>query len=268
MSLDDGRDFRNAPDGFRVAVGDDGIAVLTIDRPDKRNALTIDMWRSLPELMSDLAGVPGLRVLLLTGAGTTFSAGADIAELAAAYDEPARARAYHEANVAAENAVATFPRPTVAVVRGSCVGGGCQLAVACDVRIAGESARLGITPAKLGIVYPVEPTLRLVRLIGAARAKYLLYTADLVSAAKAAGLGLVEEVVPDDELDKRALELARTIAARSTQTIGAVKAVIKAQVAGLDPNMELAPWQRNNDDAREGLAAFLENRPPGFAEPD
>jgi enoyl-CoA hydratase/carnithine racemase len=266
MSLTDGRDARPAPDGFRIALGEDGIAVLTIDRPDKRNALTLGMWEALPELLADLAGVPGLRALLVTGAGETFSAGADIAELAQVYEEAARARAYHEANVAAEGAMAAFPMPTVAVVRGSCVGGGCQLAIACDVRLAADSARLGITPARLGIVYPSDPTLRLVRLVGVARAKYLLFTAELVSAARAYEFGLVDEVVPDADLDKRALEFAGTIVSRSPQTIGAVKAVIEAHLTGRDPDIELTPWQRATDDVREGLAAFLENRAPNFGE--
>lgn len=268
MSLSDGRVERPAPDGFRVSLGDDGIAVLTVDRPEKRNALTLGMWEALPELLADLADTPGLRVLLVGGAGESFSAGADIAELAQVYEEPARARAYHEANVAAEGAMAAFPLPTVAAVRGSCVGGGCQLAIACDVRLAAEGARFGITPARLGIVYPSEPTLRLVRLVGVARAKYLLFSAELVSAARAYEFGLVDEVVPDADLDKRALEFARTIVSRSPQSIGALKAVIEAHIIGRDPDIELAPWQRAIDDVREGLAAFLENREPRFGDTD
>jgi enoyl-CoA hydratase/carnithine racemase len=266
MGLLDGRAGRDAPDGFRVGVGDDGVAVLVLDRAAKRNALTAAMWQSLPEVLADLATVPGVRVLLVTGAGAHFSAGADIDDLHEAYADPGGVHAYHSMNVAAEAALATSPIPTVAVVRGACVGGGCQLAVACDLRIAADTARFGVTPAKLGVVYPAEPTLRLARLVGPARAKYLLYTADLVDAARAVQFGLVEEVVPDAELDDRALALGRTVATRSPQSVGAVKAVIGADDEGRDPAMALAAWQHRADDVREGIEAFRAGRNPRFAD--
>ncbi|MGC9665828.1 enoyl-CoA hydratase/isomerase family protein [Planosporangium sp. 12N6] len=267
-SFSDGRSaVEPAVDGFRVAVGDDGVAVLLIDRPAKRNALTLAMWRALPALLAGLADDPRVRVLLLSGVGDTFSAGADIAELSEVYGDPDRADAYHATNVAAEEALAAFPRPTIAAISGSCVGGGCQLAVACDLRLAGSGARLGITPAKLGVVYPAVPTTRLVRLLGPARAKYLLFSADLVTAAQAAEFGLVDEVVPDGQLEDRALAFARTIAGRSPQTLGAVKAVVDAVVAGGDPQAAIAPWERRSryaPDVPEGLAAFVQRRPPVF----
>jgi enoyl-CoA hydratase/carnithine racemase len=256
-----------AVEGLRLAVGDDGVAVLTVDRPAKRNAITFAMWQGLPALLAALASDPRVRVLLFTGAGGNFSAGADIAELLEAYGDPVRADAYHATNVAAEEALAGFPHPTIAVVRGACVGGGCQLAVACDLRVAGAGARLGLTPAKLGVVYPAVPTTRLVRLVGPARAKYLLFSADLVRAEQALALGLVDEVVPDGELADRALGLARTIAARSPQTVGAVKDVVNAVAAGGDPHAAIEPWERASrhaPDVREGLAAFVERRPPVF----
>lgn len=253
--------------GLRAAVGDDGVAVLTIDRPAKRNAFTLDMWAAVPAVLTTLAADPRVRVLLVTGAGDTFSAGADIGELLTVYADPARADAYHLTNVAAEEALAAFPRPTVAVIRGTAVGGGCQFALACDLRLAAAGARLGLTPAKLGVVYPAVPTTRLVRLVGPARAKYLLYTADLVTAARAEVLGLVDEVVPDDDLDRRAAELAGTVASRSPQTLGAVKSVVDAVAAGDDPAAAVEPWERASrhaPDVREGLAAFVERRPPVF----
>jgi enoyl-CoA hydratase/carnithine racemase len=259
-------------DGLRLAVGDDGVAVLTIDRPARRNALTLAMWAGLPGILTGLADDSRVRVLLVTGAGDTFSAGADIGELLEIYADPDRADAYHATNVAAEEALAGFPRPTVAVIRGTAVGGGCQLAVACDLRLAGSSARLGITPAKLGVVYPAVPTTRLVRLVGPARARYLLYSADLVTAERAVTLGLVDEVVADGGsadggLADRALGLARTIASRSPQTLGAVKAVVEAVTAGGDPQRAIEPWERASrhaPDVREGLAAFVERRSPHF----
>lgn len=254
-------------DGLRVGVGENGVAVLTIDRPARRNALTLAMWSALPGLLAGLAADPGVRVLVLTGAGDTFSAGADITELRDVYADPARADRYHATNVAAEEALAAFPRPTIAAIRGACVGGGCQLAVACDLRLAGAGARLGITPARLGVVYPAGPTARLVRLVGPARAKYLLYTADLVPAERAAAFGLVDEVVGDDVLAARTDELARTIAQRSPLTLGAAKDVVDAVAAGADAGAAAGVWERRSRqarDAREGLAAFVEGRPPRF----
>lgn len=259
--------------GLGLVLGDDGVAVLTIDRPGKRNALTRAMWAALPELLRRLAEEPALRVLLVTGAGGDFSAGADIGELSAIYAEPGAAAAFHAVNVLAEEALAAFPHPTVAVLRGACVGGGCQLAVACDLRFASSDARLGITPAKLGIVYPAAPTVRLVRLLGPARAKYLLYSGELVTAATALEYGLVEVV--DDAVETRALAFARTLAARSGQTQGAVKAVVAAELAGGDPQAAVAAWEKASrgggadgggaaSDAVEGLAAFLERRQPRF----
>ncbi|MBV2151577.1 enoyl-CoA hydratase/isomerase family protein [Kitasatospora sp. SUK 42] len=252
-------------DGLNAHVGTDGVAVLEFDRPHRRNAVTLAVWQALPKVLRQLAEQEGVRALLLTGAGNTFSAGADIAELAEVYGDPQRADAYHAINVAAEEALAAFPHPTIAVVHGACVGGGCQLAVACDLRFVAEDARLGITPAKLGVVYPAVPTLRLARLVGPARAKYLLFSGELVAGRDALPLGLAERVLPDAELDAAALEFARLLTTRSTQTIGAVKAALAAPPEHAAEALE--PWERRSreaSDVHEGLAAFLEGRPPRF----
>ncbi|MBV6697638.1 enoyl-CoA hydratase/isomerase family protein [Kitasatospora aureofaciens] len=252
-------------DGLHAHVGEDGVAVLEFARPHRRNAVTLEIWQALPKVLQLLAEHEGVRALLLTGAGGTFSAGADIAELAEVYGDPDRADAYHAVNVAAEEALAAFPHPTIAAVRGACVGGGCQLAVACDLRFVAEDARLGITPAKLGVVYPAVPTLRLARLVGPARAKYLLFSGELVTGRDALPLGLAERVLPDPELDAAALEFARVLTGRSTQTIGAVKAALA--VPPERAAEALAPWERRSresGDVREGLAAFLEGRSPRF----
>jgi enoyl-CoA hydratase/carnithine racemase len=256
-----------ATEGLKVTVGDDGIAVLTLDRPAKRNAMTLAMWAAIPDLLARLAAEPRVRVLLVSGAGETFSAGADITELREVYADPHRADAYHATNVAAEEALAGFPHPTIAVVRGACVGGGCQLAIACDLRIAEPKARFGIPPARLGVVYPAVPTARLVRLVGPARAKFLLFTAELVSAERALTYGLVDDVVPADDLEQRALQLGAAIAGHSRQTLGAAKAVADAVADGDDAQEAVEPWERASrhaPDVREGLASFVERRPPRF----
>lgn len=255
---------RDAPEGFTVAIGPDGVGVLTIDRPTKRNALTLAMWAALPDL---LAGLRGVRALLVTGAGTVFSAGADVAELRDIYADPDQAGVFHETNVAAEAALASVAYPTIAVVRGACVGGGCQLALACDLRIAARTARFGITPAKLGVVYPATPTARLTRIVGPARAKYLLFSADLIDADRALTFGLVEEVVEPEDLVARSVALGATIASRSRQSLGAAKVVIDAVSTGTDDDAAIAPYlraARERPDVTEGLTAFIEGRPARF----
>lgn len=239
-----------------------GVGTITIDRPGKRNAMSADMWRALPGLLDRLAAHPGVRVLVLTGAGGDFCAGADISELA----DINRHDGAH-LSTAAEEALAAFPKPSLAAIEGFCVGGGCQLAAACDLRFATEGARFGITPAKLGIVYPAAATVRLVRLVGPAAAKYLLYSADLVGAGHALRVGLVDEVVPADGLRARVSAFTETLASRSLLTQRATKEIVDAIAAGHPVEDLVRGWQEEaaaGGDVTEGVAAFLERRTPAF----
>ncbi|MEW1724622.1 enoyl-CoA hydratase/isomerase family protein [Streptomyces sp. NPDC093109] len=238
----------------------DGIATVVIHHPAKRNAMTVPMWRELPALLGRLAADPAVRVLVLTGAGDTFCAGADIASLRgpdSREDPPALA-------VRAEEALAAFPRPTIAAVRGYCVGGGCQLAAACDLRFTEEGARFGVTPARLGIVYPEPSTRRLVSLVGPATAKYLLFSAELIDAERALRTGLVDEVLPAGELDKRVPEFARVLGTRSALTQEAAKEFVAGRT---DRGAYWAERARAGGDTAEGVAAFLEGRAPVFDRP-
>jgi enoyl-CoA hydratase/carnithine racemase len=240
------------------------VATLWLNRPDKRNAITVEMWEALARECASLAADRNVRVLVLRGAGEHFSAGADIAELGKA--DPTAHRA---ANQAAEDGLASFPTPTIAVLRGSCVGGGAGLAVACDLRLADDSIRLGITPARLGIAYPPFALERVVRLIGPSAAKHLLFSAELIDARRALRIGLVDEVHPPDELDARVDTLADVLAAeRSMLTQLAAKEMIDAvTVTGrIDAALEerWATESARSPDAAEGIAAFLERREPRF----
>jgi enoyl-CoA hydratase/carnithine racemase len=249
--------------------GGTGVVTVTIHHPEKRNAMTPRMWRRLPALLEDLAADPGVRVLVLTGAEGTFCAGADIGSLrgTGAAGSPAlscgTAGERQAMAVAAEEALANFPKPTLAAVRGHCVGGGCQLAAACDLRFAAEDALFGITPAKLGIVYAASSTERLVRLVGPATAKYLLFSGELIGAQRALRTGLVDEVHPADELDQRVTSFARTLTRRSALT----QAAAKDFADGRTGPARRTHWQREAaacGEAAEGVAAFLERRPPRF----
>lgn len=238
----------------------DGVATVVISHPAKRNAMTAAMWRALPELLPGLAADPAVRVLVLTGAGATFCAGADISSLTAGQgqgeDEDPQALA-----LAAEEALAAFPKPTLAAIRGFCVGGGSQLAAACDLRFAEEGASFGVTPAKLGIVYLASSTRRLTRLVGPAAAKYLLFSAELIDADRALRTGFLDELLPAGELDKRVAEFTRVLVSRSQLTQAAAKEFVDGRT---DRDGYWAAQAAGSGDTAEGVAAFLERRTPVF----
>ncbi|MFI6729453.1 enoyl-CoA hydratase-related protein [Streptomyces sp. R-74717] len=232
-----------------------GVATVVISNPAKRNAMTAAMWSTLPGLLERLAADSAVRVLVLTGAGDTFCAGADISSLRDPAGGP------QALAVAAEEALAAFPGPTLAAVRGYCVGGGSQLAAACDLRFAEEGASFGVTPAKLGVVYAASSTRRLVALIGPAATKHLLFSGELIDTARALRTGLVDEVLPAGELDKRVDSYVRTLAARSRLTQAAAKEFATGRE---DRDAYWAEQARRSGDTAEGVAAFLERRAPRF----
>ncbi|MCT7353190.1 enoyl-CoA hydratase-related protein [Streptomyces sp. 15-116A] len=233
----------------------DSVATVVISHPAKRNAMTAAMWAALPPLLAGLADDPGVRVLVLTGEGGTFCAGADISTLRESAFEAQRLA------VAAEEALAAFPKPTLAAIRGHCVGGGAQLAAACDLRFAEQDALFGVTPAKLGIVYPASSTRRLVSLVGPATAKYLLFSGELIDTERALRTGLVDEVLPAGELDKRVAEFTRVLASRSQLTQAAAKEFADGRT---DRDAHWTEQARTGTDTAEGVAAFLERRTPRF----
>ena len=234
------------------------VATVVIRNPGRRNAMTLAMWRQLPVLLDQLEAEPAVRVLVLTGADGTFCAGADLGDL----DEQLSTGDAGIA-VAAEERLAAFAKPTVAAVRGACVGGGCQLAVACDLRIAADDAKFGVPPARLGLVYPAPTTRRLARLVGPASAKHLLFTSELIDAARALRIGLTDEVLPGDDLAARIDQLTATIVARSQLSVTAAKEIID----GRADDARVGWWYeqvRASGEAREGVTAFHERRLPRF----
>ncbi|CAM5553209.1 enoyl-CoA hydratase/isomerase family protein [Streptomyces aurantiogriseus] len=233
----------------------DAVATVVLHHPAKRNAMTAAMWRALPPLLDKLAADPAVRALVLTGAGGTFCAGADISTLRGSPDET------QQLAVRAEEALAAFPKPTLAAVKGHCVGGGAQLAAACDLRFAEEGALFGVTPAKLGIVYPSSATRRLVALVGPATAKYLLFSGELIDTERALRTGLVDEVLPADGLDERVAEFTRVLVSRSQLTQAAAKEFADGRT---DRDTHWAAQARGSGDTAEGVAAFLDGREPRF----
>ncbi|MFD3544316.1 enoyl-CoA hydratase/isomerase family protein [Streptomyces sp. NPDC058655] len=232
----------------------EGVATVVISHPAKRNAMTAAMWRALPGLLADLEADPAVRALVLTGAGPTFCAGADISSLTGGEDPQALA-------VAAEEALAAFPKPTLAAIRGFCVGGGSQLAAACDLRFAEEGASFGVTPAKLGIVYPASSTRRLSSVVGPAWAKYLLFSAELIDAEQALRAGFLNELLPAGRLDGRVADFTRILTSRSRLTQAAAKEFADGRT---DRDAHWAAQADGSGDTAEGVAAFLGRRAPEF----
>lgn len=246
-----------------VVTRDGPIATLWLNRPEKRNAVTKAMWEGIASTCSDLAADGTVRVLVVRGAGEHFCAGADIGEL-----ELSDAT-YGRANAAAEHALGAFPKPTIAFVRGSCVGGGAQIAIACDLRIADTTARFGITPARLGIVYPAFGVDRAVRLLGPSATKHLLFSAELIDHERALRIGLVDEVHEPEAAAER-LDVFVTLLAteRSLLTQESSKAMVDECVrTGEISRVTEARWGAElaaSGDPAEGVAAFFERRAPRF----
>lgn len=242
---------------------DGAVARLLIDRADKRNAFTIAMWRLLPELLAQASADADCRVLVVKSAsGGAFCAGADIAELLANKDDASWRAENQKAINRAQYELARFRLPTVAMVEGDCVGGGCGIALACDMRIAAPGARFGITPAKLGLVYPLHDVKLLVDLVGPGQARRMLYTGMLLDAEEARAVGLVEELA-----DREDALVAQLLAASpfSTQAIKVfVRKVLDGQVADDGESLHVFASAFEGPDFREGTRAFVEKRKPVF----
>ena len=247
----------------------EGIATLTLNRPEARNALDMAMRDALEAELRRLEADPGVRVLVLTGAGGHFCAGGDVKAMQAGRPSAAQGRERVEAMNRAVLALARFRAPTIAMVDGFAVGAGCNLALACDLVVAADRARLGEVFARIGLVPDAGGTYLLPRRVGLARAKELVFTAEIVDAAEAERIGLVNRVVPATELLPRTLALARRIADGPPRALALAKALLDRSL-DLDLETSLA-WEAmaqgtmiDSEDHREGLAAFLERRAPRF----
>ena len=250
----------------------DRAVFVTLNRPAAANALSRALVAELTRLFGDLAGEiaagADLRVLVLTGAGDkAFSAGADLKERRTWTLDDTRVF-LGEIN-ALMNALAAFPRPTIAMVNGVAFGGGLELALACDIRIAGESAEMGLTEVRLGIIPGAGGTQRLARVAGVAAAKELILTGRRIGATRARELGIVSEVVPLAELPAAAVRWAAEIAAAAPLALGAAKRAVEEGISrSLGDRLKIERDRYEEvlvtDDRNEGLAAFIEKRPPAY----
>lgn len=246
-------------------------AILTINREAQRNSVSFEMWEAFPEYIKELDADPAVRVVVLTGAGDkAFASGADISEFYSRRTGRDAAALYHRAVEATMASLEAASKPVIAMVNGFAIGGGCELAVACDLRIAAESASFGIPSAKLGLVISFSDTKRLVDLVGPAVAKEMLMTGRRLSAREALGFGLVNQVVPDPSLRQATLDIAAAIAGNAPYSVASAKAMVNqcrhdpglSAIAAEDADRPLRCYE--TEDFREGVQAFLEKRPPRF----
>src|SRR5262245_66423603 len=247
----------------------DGIATLTLNRPEARNALDMAMRRELAAALLRLAEDPEVRVLVVRGAGEHFSAGGDVKLMRDNQMTAAEGQSRVEAINRAVALLARFRAPTIAMVDGAAAGAGCNLALACDLVVASDRARFGELFARIGLIPDAGGTYFLPRRVGPARAKELVFTADIIDAREAERIGLINRVVPVADLERDTLALARRVADGPPQVLAAAKALLD-RAPGLDLESALH-WEALTQgamiaaaDHREGLRSFFEKRPPRF----
>lgn len=243
------------------------VALITINRPDKLNALNIKTREEMADALDELRSDQEVRVVVMTGAGDkSFVAGADINEFAGR-------TAVQQRSVMKARSIFTaaedFPKPLIAMINGFCLGGGCELALSCDIRTASDKARFGQPEINLGIIPGGGGTQRLTRLIGEGKAMQMILTGDLIDAEEAHRLGLVNEVYPHAELEAKTMGLANKIAEKSPVALSMAKTAVKAAARtnlreGLDQEIDLFALCFSSEDKEEGVRAFLEKRKPEF----
>lgn len=249
---------------------EDGVGRLVFNNPERRNAVSLEMWEAAERALDAFADDPTVRVVVLSGAGgKAFVSGADISKFESERSGPDATAHYNATTARLYDKLEALEKPTIAEIRGSCVGGGTALALCCDLRICGESSRFGVPAAKLGVGYGFEGLKRLVDIVGPAFAKEIFFTGRLFSAAEAQQMGLVNRVLADEEVETYVADYARTITENAPLTVTSVKVIVGEVVK--DPQArDLARCEALVDacfasqDYVEGRQAFLEKRKPRF----
>ncbi|MCG8546350.1 MAG: enoyl-CoA hydratase [Alphaproteobacteria bacterium] len=254
-----------------IAEKDGAIGWITFNNPAKHNAVSQEMWEGLADAVERFNADDDVRVIILKGAGEkAFVAGADISKFEDERGSEEAIKAYADSVTRGYDTLMASPKPTIAMIRGYCIGGGTGIAVCCDLRICAENAQLGIPAAKLGLGYSYFHIRKLVDLVGPSKAKEIFYTARRFSAAEAAEMGLANRVVSDGELEQYARDYAETIAGNAPLTVGSVKAIVgeimkDPEAQDLDLCERLYNQCFDSEDYVEGRRAFMEKRKPNFA---
>ena len=249
---------------------DNGVGWMILNNPERHNAISLEMWDAALEIMADFAADPAVRVMVITGAGSkAFASGADISKFKDERQEAQAVEHYQATTQKAYAAIQAMRIPTIAMIRGYCIGGGTAVAVCCDIRICTDSAKFGIPAAKLGLGYGLQRAIPLVDLVGPAFAKEMFFTGRQFDAREAAKMGLVNRVVADDQLDATVHEMARGIAENAPLTLRCAKLVVGEALKD-SQQRDVAATERavaacfNSSDYKEGQAAFMEKRKPRF----
>jgi enoyl-CoA hydratase len=247
-----------------------GVGVITFNNPEKRNAMSLEMWEGLGSALIELRDDPDVRVVILVGAGDkAFVSGADISQFEQTRHNAAASEAYSKRSEAQRALLADYPKPTIACIRGFCLGGGMQVAMLADIRIASDTSQFGIPAARLGIAYGYDGLRNLVSLVGPSWARLIMYTGMRIDAAEALRIGLVERVLPDTELWGATMEIARTISGNAPLAIKAAKITIAEVLKDesrrdIDAIRKIGVACMDSEDFREGRTAFMEKRKPQF----
>src|SRR5262245_19214190 len=257
-------------DGKILQSVSDGVGIITFNNPEKRNAMSLDMWEGLGHALIELRDDPDVRVVVLVGAGDrAFVSGADISQFEKTRHNAEASEEYSRRSARQRALLAAYPKPTIACIRGFCLGGGMQVAMLADIRLAAQTSQFGIPAARLGIAYGYDGLRHLVSLVGPSWARLIMYTGMRIDAAEALRIGLVDRVLPDGELWDATMDVARTISGNAPLAIQAAKITI-AQVLK-DPDkrdMEAIKAIGNacmdSEDFKEGRTAFMEKRKPRF----
>jgi enoyl-CoA hydratase len=257
-------------DGKILKTISDGVGVITFNNPEKRNAMSLDMWEGLGQALIELRDDADVRVVILVGAGDkAFVSGADISQFEKTRHNAEASEEYSKKSAAQRALLADYPKPIIACIRGFCLGGGMQVAMAADIRIASDNSQFGIPAAKLGIAYGYDGLRHLVSLVGPSWARLIMYTGMRIESAEALRIGLVERVVPDTELWDATMDIARTISGNAPLAIQAAKITI-AQVLkdpdkrDMDAIKAIGTVCMDSEDFREGRRAFMDKRKPKF----
>jgi enoyl-CoA hydratase len=248
----------------------DGVGVVTFNNPEKRNAMSLEMWEGFGQALIELRDNPEVRVVILTGAGDkAFVSGADISQFEKSRHNAEASEEYSRKSAAQRALLADYPKPTIACIRGYCLGGGMQVAMLADIRIAADDSQFGIPAAKLGIAYGYDGLRNLVSLVGPSWARLLMYTGMRIDSKEALRIGLIDRVIPTDELLGETMELATTIATNAPLAVKAAKVTI-VQVLKDPGDRDMNSIKQigidcmNSEDFREGRQAFMEKRKPQF----
>ncbi len=253
-----------------IAEKEGAIGWITFNNPARHNAVSMVMWEALLDIATDFGSDPAIRVVVVKGAGEkAFVSGADISEFEEKRSSPETTRRYNETSHQATVALTSLGKPTIAMIRGWCIGGGVSTALSCDLRIASDGARFGVPAARLGLGYGYDGVRKLMDVVGPSFAKEIFFTARQFTAQEALAMGLVNRVVPDGQLDAFVREYAATIAGNAPLTIASIKTIV-AEALKDEAVRDRARCDRAVDgcfdsaDYVEGRQAFMAKRKPNF----